>query len=216
MAQPYTPPSLELDAFNCPYCGAYAKQYKHTVLYSSYGSHLNTAKLNEDVLMFSECARCNKHVLWIGKIMLYPISSIAPIPHDDLPENVIKDFNEARNIVGLSPRGATALLRLALQKLMVSLGEKGENINEDIRQLVAKGLPVQIQQALDTVRVVGNNAVHPGQMDLTDDTSTALALFGLLNLIVETMITQPKRIAEMYSSLPQPSLDAIKKRDGIS
>jgi hypothetical protein len=70
-----------------------------------------------------------------------------------------------------------------------------------------------VQQALDTLRVVGNNAVHPGHLDLNDNKETAAALFGLLNFIVERMITHPKQIASLYSSLPQGNRDAIHKRD---
>jgi hypothetical protein len=75
-------------------------------------------------------------------------------------------------------------------------------------------LSPKIQQALDIVRVVGNNAVHPGRIDLRDDRETALQLFALINLIGDVMITQPKHLDELYQSLPQAARDAIKQRDG--
>jgi hypothetical protein len=130
-----------------------------------------------------------------------------------MPEAVRNDYLEARDIVSKSPRAAAALLRLALQKLMPEIGRKGDNLNDDIGQLVREGLPVQVQQALDVVRVVGNNAVHPGLIDLKDDQITALALFNLVNLIVDFMIAQPKRVLELYDSLPEASRAAIEKRD---
>ena len=131
-----------------------------------------------------------------------------------MPEEVRKDYEEARTIVMQSPRGACALLRLAVQKLCKELGEPGKNINDDIASLVRKGLSIEVQQALDTLRVIGNNAVHPGEMDLTDDTETATALFELLDFIVDDRISQPKKRAEIFSKLPTKAVAAIKKRDG--
>ena len=104
-------------------------------------------------------------------------------------------------------------MRLSIQKLCKELGEKGKNINDDIGELVKKGLPIKIQQALDYVRVIGNNSVHPGQIDLRDDKETAINLFILINLIAEVMITQPKEVDKLYNSLPQEQKDAIAKRD---
>jgi predicted naringenin-chalcone synthase len=131
-----------------------------------------------------------------------------------MPEEVQKDFEEARTIVMQSPRGACALLRLAVQKLCSELGESGTNINDDIAALVQKGLSVEVQQALDSLRVIGNNAVHPGEMDLTDDTETASALFELLNFIVEDRISQPKKREEIFAKLPAKAVAAIQRRDG--
>lgn len=97
---------------------------------------------------------------------------------------------------------------------MPILGEKGDNLNDNIRSLVETGLRPEIQMALDSVRVIGNEAVHPGVLDLKDDEDTALAMFGLINLIVEHAITAKKRAEAAYGLLPQSKRDAIAKRDG--
>ena len=96
-----------------------------------------------------------------------------------MPDDIKLDYNEARTILGRSPRGAAALLRLAIQKLCKHLGQSGANINGDIKALVAAGLPPKVQEALDTVRVIGNESVHPGQIDIRDDVETAIKLFPI-------------------------------------
>ena len=147
--------------------------------------------------------------------MIWPQDiSTAPLPNPDMPEEILSDYTEARSIVSLSPRGAAALLRLSIQKLCKHLNEKGENINDDIGSLVEKGLPVRIQQALDIVRVTGNNAVHPGEMQLQEDRETVSSLFELVNMIVENQISQPKAVDNLYGKLPPNAVEAIKKRDG--
>jgi hypothetical protein len=98
--------------------------------------------------------------------MLYPDAGGGPPANPDLPEDIRGDYLEAQAIVGRSPRGAAALLRLCIQKLCKHLGEEGEHLWTDIGNLVRKGLPPAVQEALDAVRVIGNEAVHPGQMDL--------------------------------------------------
>lgn len=139
--------------------------------------------------------------------------SFVPLPNADLPDDIKRDYEEAATILDHSPRSAAALLRLSIQKLCVHLGETGRNLNNDIAVLVEKGLRINVQKSLDTVRVIGNNAVHPGKLDLRDDIPTARALFDLVNMIADAMLTQPRQIEEIYQTLPESSRKAIDRRD---
>jgi Domain of unknown function (DUF4145) len=192
MAQvPFTPATYEADGFNCPHanCKAFAGQLWATGI-------ANFAGYTQDVeeLRICRCARCHQNSLWWSGSLILPDISTAPPPNADFPPDLLGDYEEAASILSRSPRGSTALLRLVVQKLCKHLGETGENINADIGSLVQKGLPIGVQQALDSLRVIGNNAVHPGQIDLSDDEGTAVALFALLNFIVEKLISDPAEI----------------------
>ena len=200
----YYPPKFEETKFHCILCGVFAKQ--------GWGS-LTSSGNNAHGFRYSQCTHCYKNSYWYEGRMIVPSEAPVPPPHPDLPENCITEYNEARDIVARSPRAAAALLRLCLQKLMIELKEKGENINDDIGSLVKKGLPVEVQQALDFCRVVGNNAVHPGEIELTDNPEISHSLFEMLNFIVDDRIARPKKVANPYNILPHGAIKAVAKRD---
>jgi hypothetical protein len=176
----------------------------------------NTVYLKMELMnvVVSRCYSCKDISIWRAGELIYPVNSISIEPNEGMPPDVKADFLEANEILDKSPRGAAALLRLCIQKLMIHLGEEGENINSDIASLVRKGLDPRIQKALDVVRAVGNSAVHPGQIDLNDDKTIATKLFGLVNVIVESQITQATHIEEMYENVvPETVRAQIEKRD---
>lgn len=164
-------------------------------------------------LHLSKCFSCKKFAVWVHENLLYPIKHYVIAPNPDLPNDVKRDYEEAGEILDKSPRGSAALLRLAIQKLCIHLGESGKNINADTAALVKRGLDKRVQQALDVVRVIGNNAVHPGQMDINDDKDTARTLFGLVNLIADKMISEPNHVQKLFDSLPEDARAQIDKRD---
>ena len=198
----YTAPEYSLESFNCPHCGTFAQQFWSPSIVAAGSSSGNV--IIED-LAICMCENCTKYSYWhSGSEMIYPTQSTAPLPSKDMPEVVLSDYNEARNIFEKSPKSSAALLRAAIQKMCVSLGENGKNMNDDILSLVTKGLPPNVQKALDLVRVVGDNAVQPGEITAADNSpSIALSLFKLLNIMVDTMITQSKEINELFDSLPK-------------
>lgn len=213
----YTVPEFKLDAFHCPFCGTYSHmEWTHMMA----GTKLT---------MYHEanCAKCNESSLWrVTKFeyinfgrddtegeMLFPDNGVAALPAEDMPADVKADYEEAARTFSRSPRGAAALLRLGLQKLCKHLGETGENINNDIRNLAANNvLPPLVVNVADTVRITGNNAVHPGEMSDEDVDHVASKMFDLLNFIVKKAITEPKELEALYKKTPEnPRKDAENK-----
>ncbi|HSU56542.1 MAG TPA: DUF4145 domain-containing protein [Candidatus Dormibacteraeota bacterium] len=169
--------------------------------------------LQVENLWLSQCFSCKAIAAWVHDCLLFPAYNLALTLNNDLPDDTKSDFIEAAKILDLSPRGSAALLRLCIQKLCKHLGKSGDNLNSDIAELVADGLNVRIQRGLDIVRVVGNNAVHPGQMDLADDKDTAVKLFRLVNMVSYAMISQPKHVDSFYDELPESARQQIERRD---
>lgn len=193
----YYPPVFQSKRFHCMYCNVLAEQ--------------NWFSINaKNRLWRCVCHHCKNESVWMevnkgeGRI-LYPDILQGPPPHEEMPESVKEDYLEATSIVSKSPRGASAMLRLALQKLMKELGESGKNLDENIASLVEKGLPAVVKQALEHYRVIGKESPVPGQLDSRDDRETAMQLFELINFIVEDRITRQKKIEAIYQSLPHRS-----------
>lgn len=209
---PFTAPELNESGFNCPHCEAYAEHEWYDIF--GVNGPANDWRLND--WRMSWCRRCHGITLWQEDQMMYPSESIAPLPNPDMPEDIKDDFEEARSIISKSARGAAALFRLCIQKLCIHLGQPGKDLNADIGALVGKGLSPKIQKSLDVVRVIGNESVHPGTIDLRDTPETALQIAELVNLIVDAEITQPKLVDELYARLPKGKKDQISKRDGVS
>jgi hypothetical protein len=217
----FTNPEFKLEAFHCPLCGTYA--------------HMIWANLlngNEISLYYeAKCSKCKNPSLWrvtkyksleMGGFrqradekaeLIYPDNGVAALPEEDMPEDVRTDYIEAARIFSRSPRGAAALLRLGLQKLCKHLGQEGKNINTDIRNLASQNIvPPMVVKVADTVRITGNNAVHPGEMSDEDFDYVAGKMFDLLNFIVKKGISEPKELEELYSLTPEgPRKDAEAK-----
>jgi len=209
MPDKYFPPKFKENQFHCPHCQVYAHQTWFSRVLGM-GQGVNT----ETPFSTSQCAHCGEVALWLEGRLLWPQESLVAMPSPDLPDDCKADYLEARSVYPYSPRASAALLRLCIQKLMLDLGEKGKDLNEDIGSLVKKGLSPLVQQALDVCRVVGNNAVHPGEINLEDTPDIASSLFEIVNFITEDRITRPRQIQTLYSRLPEGALKAIEKRNG--
>jgi len=207
MKSEFIPPRFKGEGFHCPHCGVFAHQHWYEITLEE-DSEREKSSAGE-VLSVCTCEKCNNFSLWIEEDIIYPVSGKAPLPLDDMPEETKKRFLEARSILGASPGSAAALMRLALGQLISHLGEKEDIIgnieslkNRGLDAKKNRGLDAKFQKALHSVRMIGEEAVTPGQIDPGDDEETALVLFNLMNLIVDTLITQPRMVDEILEKLP--------------
>jgi hypothetical protein len=207
-------PGVDKDRFTCPHCGVFAMQESGTVWVRTQ----QNASLQLGDWTGHQCAACTRLILWEHSqgfwALVHPLTVLGEKPNRDMPDDVRRIYDEARRVGGMSPRSAAALLRLALQVLVDELEPGSGNINSKIGALVQRGLHPQTQQAMDVLRIVGNNAVHPGQIDVSEDPGLLPGLFRLANVVVDQMISVPRHAASLFDALPQQSRNQISRRDG--
>jgi hypothetical protein len=211
----------------CPHCQrrtSFQEQGKHwyrETLETSYNDFFDdevTTRWVETTAWLLSCEGCSKPLLelvtdrclllrpdeWtseeVDRKVVYPLVRLAPPPVAGMPEQVARDFQEAAEILPISPPASAALLRLALEKLCLHLHLGGKDLRERMAVLVKQGLRPELEQALESVRVMGKHAVLAGMLDVRDDQHTVLTLFTLLNLLVEEFISIPaqmKRLSDL-------------------
>lgn len=227
---PYNPPQFEQSAFHCPNCHAFAAQewgQIQSAINQTLGrSNIFPITCSNQVVLIAKCSHCQDCSVWLstyssrGRVenftskeptMIYPSKTNIISPNQDLPEEIKIIYNEAASIIDLSPKGSAALLRLALQMLLIELGGEGKNIKADIQKLLKAGLDSKLEKALEFVRVIGNNAVHPKSIDLNDRREFAISLFNIINFITEELISKEKRINSLYEQLPEEELKWIEE-----
>lgn len=194
-------PTFKAQAFTCPHCGAFAAQ-----------SWLPTTG-DVNLPWSSVCRHCESPAVWVDGAMVFPEPSLAPEPNEDMPAPVRVLYDEAASVSSRSPRASAALLRLAADRLCDELGcDSTASLHAKVGELKDRGLSQGVIDALDVVRITGNNAVHPGEIT-EDEMPTVTVLFGLLNQIVDYMVTQPAATRRLLAQMPTGAIAAIERRD---
>ncbi len=206
-------PGYKKTAFVCPFCGVYAHQSWDIHLQNSNrGSSSNYSKYE---LLTSRCHKCHEDCVWYNKKMIYPVNTGLPRAHSDMPAEVRTLYEESAQIYNISRRASLALLRIAIEMLVNELsGNSGGRLFDKIGTLKSKNIiNDMIQEAFDSFRVIGNQVVHPGQIELDDNIDHAI-LFSILNFMVDIGIAKPLQIRKLFEdSVPDPQKEAINKRD---
>lgn len=213
-------PAFMADTYTCPYCNVtaavnwYGNESAAEII-SPVGGASEQAQLrlnnfqhtdNPELCswVFSECSHCKHLAVWHNGELEYPRVCTVGEPNSDMPKEVKECYLEAASVLQSSPRAAAALLRLGLQQLLGLLlrDESTGKIYQDI-MIIRDRVHPQIGKALDIIRISGNESVHPGTIDLNDDSEYASELFIIMNMICEELISRPRKLDEAYARLPE-------------
>ena len=133
-------------------------------------------------------------------------------PSGDVPVDIKKIYNEAGLILNDSPRASGALRRLALELLLKVINKNDLVLNDNIGKLIESKAPEQLIKALTILRVNGNDIMHTGEIKIFEKTEDVTYLFELFNMVVEELITRPKKIGEFYTKIPESQRKQVEKQ----
>jgi len=81
------------------------------------------------------------------------------------------------------PRGATALLRVCIQKRVPLLKANDNELNDHVSSLVRKALEMEMQQAMEVLQVLQSAQLNP--LESQADKETALRFLDSLKEVLE-------------------------------
>src|SRR5262245_2484789 len=170
---------------------------------------------NRDVqnISISYCFNCNEICLWVVDQMVWPRCASGPEPKLHASPDVRPKTEEASHTLDASPRGAAALLRLATEKLCKELGDSDESSRPKITPLFQDEVDARVQKVLDAMRIIESNAIPPDDVGVGDDSrATAETLSGLVNLVCEKMIIEPRQLQALYAKVRDGAQGALEPR----
>ena len=157
----------------------FVERLKKNALTYEYQKHPHPLKVKMANLHISNCHSCNGFSLWVGGLLVFPTRI------DKTPELVEEDLEEAAAILNKFPRGATALMRVCIQKLVPLLKENGKELSDDISSLMRKGLEMEMQQAMEVLEFLRGDSAQLNSLESQADRETALRLLDSLKAVLE-------------------------------
>ncbi|UOW00832.1 DUF4145 domain-containing protein [Agrococcus sp. SCSIO52902] len=222
MATKRIAPELFLDVFTCPHCEAITGQGWRTVDSQSPMSMMNQQP-GRPAWHLATCISesCRGQSMWREDVMVWPLVSSAPAPHDAMPADALELYEEARAVLPHSRRAAAALIRGSLERLLRAQLGGSERLDEMIASLSTQ-VSRALWQILTAVRVLANTSLHrddeaPELLELYLEGDLAEVVdpyFTAINLLVEELIAAPAAAAELYATLPSGKrAEAERKAD---
>ncbi len=207
MKTSHVTPELLKSAFSCPHCNTFATQ-----TWGRVDAKVENHYIRIPDFRVSRCSHCLQFTVWAENVAIFPESSQSPPASPDLPRDIKFDFEEARSLLRSSSRCAAALFRLAFRKMCRALGASGTDLEKDVDYFIQRGVNPKIKLNLEHTRIIGPEAVKPGMIDPRDDTSIAVQISQLINIIVNTLVTQPRFLDELNKRVDEERIGEMKRR----
>lgn len=166
---------------------------KEVIKYVRGESYLSYEKnIVVDDVYVTVCHHCEKPTIWLDDNQtlkpVLPSDNQYPSPSDKMPQKVKDVYNQAGSIADKSPRAANALLRSAIEELMCIIVETPGDLNLMIEDAYNKNIiTAHIKESLHSIRLLGNNTLHPNQIRIEDDVDTN-DIFNIINHIVDVTL----------------------------
>ena len=172
-------------------------------LVSKLPSDLSPVTESQNHLNIAFCQHCDRFTLWLGDAMIYPQTGGARPPHEDMPPQIRKLYEEARGVLPASPRASAALLRVALEGLLEEVGYRQGRLADRLKKAHEDGkLSASTYKLAETLRYAGNAAAHyePWKIDPSqgeEDREMVRKLFEFVKEVTEELVAKPRRLEEM-------------------
>ncbi len=140
----------------CPYCQSKA-------LFHAIGTDLQLSP--KEVCGQRVCPNCRGHVFvvfeWEKLTRAYPPLKI-DFDSSDIPERIVASLSEALDCHAHNYFiSAAIMVRRTLEEICADRGAKGKDLKDRVRDLQGKViLPSELFQAMDELRLLGNDAAH--------------------------------------------------------
>jgi hypothetical protein len=157
----------------------FVERLKNNELTYEYQKRMHSLKVKMANLHVSNCHSCNGFSLWVSGLLMFPTKI------DKKPEFVEEDIDEAAAVLKKFPRGATALMRVCIQKLVPLLEDSGKDQSQRIDSLVRKGLEMEIEQSTEVLRVLRGDSAQLNPLESQADRETALRFLDSLKAVLE-------------------------------
>jgi hypothetical protein len=99
-----------------------------------------------------------------------------------------------------------------MEKLCKELGDSEQGPRPAITPLLQEEVDARVLKVLEAMRVIESNAMPSDHVSVRDDQATAETLSGLVNLICEKMMIEPRQLQALYTKVREGAQNGIEQR----